>query len=210
MLKCCGEVTAAGNYCSSIKGDGVILIWPSWSPALSSPSPVTPLHPSRQWGPAGKVSRNSAFSDVYLNLAGFPILAASWELSGCEVEYRQGIGKAPLGGWFGEFWHGTAGAVEAAQRARALGLVSKVIWKLLRSGKCGVFCSPSPFNMMNIDGKCSSPVYQSSDCVVSHSCKDVIFARRGKQKNVNQINITNVRPGIRLPVSCERGWWWGS
>lgn len=41
---------------------------------------------------------------------------------------------------------GTAGVVEAVQRGCALGLVSKVTWKLLRSGKCGFFCSPSPFN----------------------------------------------------------------
>lgn len=37
--------------------------------------------------------------------------------------------------------------VETVQKSCALGLVSKVTWKLLRSGKCGFFsCSPSPFH----------------------------------------------------------------
>lgn len=141
MLKCCGELTAAGNYCSSIKGNSVILIGTSWSPAPSSPLLAQP-HPSTEGRLVGKaryVSRNPAFSYTYCNLAGFSdtgwlprvvcvwarVLAAYWPNFPCGT------------GWEMLAQVSTAEVVEAVRRGCALGLVLYVTWKLLRSGRCG-------------------------------------------------------------------------
>lgn len=89
---------------------------------------------------------------------------------------------------------------QAVPRGWTLGSVLKVTWKLLRSGKWGV-CVPLPLppspEMANVP-HLSAPA-------PSCSCKNLIFARRGKQRNINQLYTRNVRTGVGLLVGGERG-----
>lgn len=127
MLKCCGEVTAAGNDCSTIKAIACsyrhqLKLWlvhicpdSAWSWGWT-PAPLSP--PEVRHGGEGTAGKQTLSSSLHvLHLAGFLPLAGSQELPACEPSIGSALTKLPFGDCLGNFG--------ASQRGRSWGICAR-------------------------------------------------------------------------------------
>lgn len=174
MLKCCGEITAAGNDCSTVKAIAcsyrhqlklwLVRICPgsAWSWGWT-PAPLSP----QKWGIEGKalqVSRHSVLPYMYCTWQVFsPWLAlkSCLPVSRALAAHWQNFPSGIVWGILAQVSVAEVG--ESVQGDGTWGLIFlKVTWKLLRSGEC--FSLPPPPSAQSIDGKCSSPVCAAPAC----------------------------------------------